>query len=168
MVQEVTYSSTDWVANWISIGNIIVTLGLGTWIAYLIQNNVTKSRYVREYFIEELCEIKSDYAILFRELYNSEISAKTVSSRLKILSCRIQNLDVFIHQSYKLENSLLKDAHANFQQYITGTDEFNNQYSEDAITFSANTKTLLSREQSALVKAITQRVLDINSAKSKK
>jgi len=165
---EVICHSADWWGNWIAIADIIITSVFGVWIACIVQKNVTKSRYIREYFIAELGEIKADYSTLFKGLYNSELSAKTISARLKILSCRISNLDAYIHDTYKIEKTLLKDSHSVFQQYVTGTDEFNDQYSSDTVKFSANTITLLTREQSTIVKAITQRVLDINSAKSKR
>lgn len=165
---EIVCHSADWWGNWIAIADIIITSVFGVWIACIVQKNVTKARYIREYFIAELGEIKAEYSALFKGLYNSELSAKTISARLKILSCRINNLDAYIHDSYKIEKTLLKDSHFGFQQYVTGTEEFNNQYSSDTVKFSANSITLLTKEQSNIVKAITQRVLDLNSAKSKR
>lgn len=113
-------------------------------------------------------EIRDDYSAFFKELYNSELAAQTISSRLKVISCRINNLDEYIHQYYNIEKTLLKDAHFKFQTYITGTNEFNDQYSCDRVKFDANTILLVTKEQAEIVKAMTQRVLDINSAKTRK
>lgn len=160
--------NTDWWSNGIAIADILITSFFGIWIASSLQRNVTKARYIREYFISELMEIRDDYSVFFKELYNSELAAQTISSRLKVISCRINNLDEYIHQYYNIEKTLLKDAHFKFQTYITGTNEFNDQYSCDRVKFEANTILLVTKEQAEIVKAMTQRVLDINSAKTRK
>jgi len=160
--------TTDWWSNGIAIADIVITSCLGIWIASSLHKNITKARYIREYFISELMEIRDDYSMFFKELYNGELAAQTISSRLKVISCRINNLDEYIHQSYQIEKTLLKDAHFKFQTYITGTNEFNDQYSADKVKFDANTILLITKEQTEIVNAMTQRVLDINSAKTKR
>lgn len=158
---------TDWWANGIAIADIFATIVFGTIIAYLVQRNHAKSRYIREYFIGELKDIKDGYTTLFKEIYDGGISANHLKARLKIISCRISNLDCFIHQTYVIEKSLVKDVHFKFQQEITDTNEFNSQFKEPCLSFEPSTISRLVQLHTDIVKSITQRVLDINSAKRK-
>ncbi len=158
---------TDWWANGIAIADIVVTIIVGVVITFYIDRNYNKSRYIREYFIGELKDIKNEYASLFRDVYSGEISSKMLLARLKIFSIRINNFDAHIHKTYKIKNTLLKDAHSKFQQEITFTDEFNEQFKKTKIVFEANTISQLSQLHAEIIKSITQRVLDINSANQK-
>ncbi len=52
-------------SDWIAIIDIVITSIIGIWIAVAVQNNLTKSRYLKEYFINEVKDI--------RDLYKSDI-----------------------------------------------------------------------------------------------
>ena len=151
----------------ISIVDIAITTFVGIWLAIGVQRSLTKNRYLREYFINELNNIREEYRSFFVDIYSGALSAKTIKDRLKIMSLRIGSFDKYIHQEYKINASLLKDAHVDFQQYITGDDEFNNQYNNDTVTFSSNVKTELLRKQGDIFEKITIRAIDINSAHRK-
>lgn len=151
----------------ISIIDIGITSILGLWIAIGVQRSLTKNRYLKEYFINEINNIREEYRIFFSDIYAEKLNAKTIKDRLKIMTGRISSFDKYIHQIYKINNSLLKDGHANFQQFITGEDEFNGQFSDPQIKFSNHIKTELFRKQTELAEIITQRVIDINKAHKK-
>lgn len=151
----------------ISIIDIVITTIVGIWLAIGVQRSLTKNRYLREYFINELNNIREEYRCFFADIYSGTIDAKTIKDRLKIMSLRIGSFDKYIHLEYKIKASLLKDAHADFQQYITGEDEFNNQYNNDTVIFSSNIKTELLRKQGDIFEKITIRAIDINSAHRK-
>ena len=87
--------------DWISIVNIIITSVIGVWIAVAVQNNLTKSRYLKEYFINEIKEIRDLYKSFVNHLYVGDKSAKDVKEWFKIMSERVQNLDKFLHENTK-------------------------------------------------------------------
>lgn len=151
----------------ISICDIAITSILGLWIAIGVQRSLTKNRYLREYFISELNNIRDEYKLFFNDIYEDKLNAKSIKDRLKVMSIRIVSFDNNIHQIYKLDACLLKDEHADIQQYITGEDEFNQQYANDTISFSSTVKSEILKRQSQLVNSITRRVIDINSAHRK-
>jgi hypothetical protein len=156
------------VSDWIGIAEIIATSAIGIWIAITVQNNITKSRYLKEYFISEVEEIRDLYKSFFSQLYSNKRSAPNVKEWFKIMSERILNLDKFVHENYLIDNSLIVSKHAEIQKTITGMDEFNNDYKMPTIQFTALSKIDMIRLHSELSRILIQRVIDINNAKKRK
>lgn len=153
------------VSDWISILNIIFTSIIGIWIALSVQNNLTKSRYLKEYFINEVKDIRDLYKQFINQLYKNKISAIDIKDWFKIMSERTQNLDKFLHEKFQINNSLIVSKHAEIQQKITSLDEFNEHYRAPTITFSNSSKNDILKLHSELSCVLTQRVIDINSTK---
>lgn len=152
----------------ISIVDIIVSAAIGIWIGTSVQKNLTKKRYLREYFIGELNSIRQEYKDLFSDIIFEKLNAITIKDRLKIMSARILSFDRYTRQIYDIKESLLKDEHAEFQQYITGHDEFNEQYQSEIVKFSSPTKTEILKRQCSFSDIITQCIIEINKAKYKR
>lgn len=150
----------------ISICDIVITSILGIWIAIGVQRSLTKNRYLREYFISELNNIRDEYKQFFSDIYESRLNAKSIKDRLKVINVRIDSFERSIYSIYKLDDSSIqiKKVHIEIQQYITGEDEFNQQYKNDVVSFSSAIKSDILRKQSELVEAITHSVIAINSA----
>jgi hypothetical protein len=155
------------VSDWIGIAEIIVTSVIGIWIAVAVQNNLTKSRYLKEYFINEVKDIRDLYKSFVNQLYRNKISATDIKDWFKIMSERTQNLDKFLHNKYQIDNSLIVSKHAEIQQKITSMDEFNEHYKEIVVSFANSSKNEILKLHSELSCVLTQRVIDINSAKNR-
>ncbi|MDR1700753.1 MAG: hypothetical protein LBR68_06135 [Lachnoclostridium sp.] len=152
----------------ISIADIIITSAIGIWIASLVQNNITKNRYLKEYYINELKDIGECYKSFIKELYDGVLAAKDIKEWLKIMSGRITTFNMFVHESYQIEDSLLLDKHSDMQQFITGSEEFNENYKEKTVVFQGSTKNDVLKKHSEVINVVMQRVIDINSAKRKR
>lgn len=152
------------VSDWIGIAEIIVTSIIGIWIAITVQNNLTKNRYLKEYFINEVKDIRDLYKSFVNRMYKNEISAPDIKDWFKIMSERTQNLDKFLHKKYKINDSLIVSKHAEIQQKITSMDEFNENYQKNVVTFTNSSKNDILKLHSELSCILTQRVIDINSA----
>ena len=48
-------------SDWIELLGILLTAGIGIWIAKGIQNSVNKTRALRDFFIQELSSLRQDY-----------------------------------------------------------------------------------------------------------
>lgn len=153
----------------ITVSDIIQIIGLivTIWIAIIVQKNLTKNRYLKEYFINELRSVREEYRLLFSEMYNSRLSSKDIKDRLKIISMRIRSIDTYIDRYFSTRPSKLKDIHSDFQQYITGEDEFNSQFKAKVISFSDRVKTQILGHQGVIVDGLTQRIVDVNNATKK-
>lgn len=155
------------ISDWISIINILITSLIGIWIAISVQKNFTKSRYLKEYFINEVKDIRDLYKQFVNQLYKNRISAKDIKDWFKIMSERTQNLDIFIRKKYKIDNSLIVSKHAEIQQEITSMDNFNEQYRETTVSFTNSSKNEILKLYSELNRILIQRVIDINSTKNR-
>ena len=151
----------------IDIIGIITTSVIGIWIGTGVQKSLTKKRYLRDYFIGELSAIREEYRSLFSDIIFEKLDSKTIKDRLKIMSARINSFDKYISTTFKIDDNELKNEHANFQQFITGEDEFNQQYNNDKVRFSSPIKTEILKRQNIFSDVITQCVIDINNAKYK-
>ncbi|HBZ67571.1 MAG TPA: hypothetical protein DEO70_12105 [Bacteroidales bacterium] len=151
----------------IDIVDIIVTSLLGVWIALAVQSNLTKKRYLQEYFISEVKEIRDLYKTFINQLYNDNYSAIEIKEWFKVMSIRAQNLDKFLKLNYKIQGSLIVSKHAEIQQTITLMDDFNINYNSKVVSFSSNSKKEILELHSELSCNIIQRIIDINNAKQK-
>lgn len=156
------------VSDWIGVVDIIVTSAIGVWIAVSVQNNLTKSRYLKEHFINEVKDIRDLYKSFVNQLYKNKISAINIKDWFKVMSERIQNLDKFLCKEYQNCNTSIVSKHAEIQQKITSMDEFNENYKEPAITFTNSSQNEILKLHSELSCALTQSVIDINSAKKRR
>ena len=154
--------------DFISIADILITTAIGIWIACLVQNNITKNRYLKEYYINELKDIGECYKAFIKELHEGVLAAKDIKDWLKIMSVRINAFYDFVHKSYEIKNSLLLDKHSDIQQFITGADEFNENYKAKRVAFQGGTKNEILKKHYELNNVVMQRVMDINSAKKKR
>lgn len=152
----------------IAICDIAITSAIGVWIACLVQNNITKNRYLKEYYINEIKDIGECYKLFIKELYGNKLAAKDIKEWMKIMSGRITTLNRFVHQSYHIQDSLLLNKHADIQQFITDTDEFNENYNAEVVTFGGSTKNDVLKKHCEVNDVVMQRVIDINNAKRKK
>lgn len=143
----------------------IVTLGVTIWIAIKVQSSLTKSRYIREYFIKDAVRYKEDYLTFINILYTDGASAKEIKDWLKFMSLTVTSFEHFITGCYDIPKGKLLNLHAEFQQFITAEDDFNNQYKNDKVIFSAEVKTKLLKHQKDISNAFMQMVIEINSAK---
>lgn len=153
----------------ITVSDVIQIVGLliTIWIAIIVQRNLTKNRYLKDYFINELRNVREEYKLFFSELYSSKLNSKDIKNRLKILSMRLRSIDAYIDKNFTTKSSRLVDVHSEFQQYITGEDEFNSQFKAKSIVFSESVKTQILSFQGNIVDSLTQRVVDVNNASKK-
>lgn len=154
-------------SEWLTLVDIVVTAGVGIWIATTIQNKFAKTRALKEYFINELIALQADYRCFVNNIWDSKLSSRSIKDTLKALSGRIDTIDKYMHKKFKLENSLIKEAHVKFQQDLTYAQELEDQFANPTVQLSHDTKIRLMPLHDNIVEAITERVIDINECKQK-
>lgn len=154
-------------SEWLNLVDIVVTAGVGIWIATTIQNKFAKTRALKEYFINELIALQADYRCFDNNIWDSKLSSRSIKDTLKALSGRIDTLDKYMHKKFKLENSLIKEAHVKFQQDLTYAQELEDQFANPTVQLSHDTKIRLMPLHDSIVEAITERVININECKQK-
>lgn len=134
------------------------------YIAFVVNKNFQRRRYIKEYLMTELKYIRDDYRSLFEEIYSSMLDAKNIKDRLKILSIRINIFNSCVQKNIKLKEQKLSAAHSEFQMFITGDDEFNTHYKEPKLNFSDTCKTKIMSHQKNIIETISQYIVDIYSS----
>ena len=68
----------------IAVSDIIdaIALVVTVWIAIVVQRNLTKNRYLKDYFINELKGLREEYRVFFIDLQNQELNSKSIKSCL--------------------------------------------------------------------------------------
>lgn len=150
----------------IAVSDIIdaIALVVTVWIAIVVQRNLTKNRFLKDYFINELKDLREEYRFFFIDLQNQKLNSKSIKAKLKILSLRIKTIEEYTTKCFSLEDSKLKDLHSNFQQFITGSKPYNMQYKSKSISFPDTITTQILKHQNNIVGELTRRVICINSA----
>ena len=72
-----------------------------------------------------------------------------------------------MHKKFKIENSLIKEAHVKFQQDLTYAQELEDQYEKLSVQLSHDTKIRLMPLHDKIVEAITERVINSSECKQK-
>lgn len=155
-------------SDYIQILGIVVTSAIGVWIARGIQNNVNQSRCLRDFFIGELSALQEDYRNFTNQIFSGKLSASDIKVTFKSFTTRTTTIDDFIHQNFKVEGTIIKDAHTQLQQELTDHDEFNSQFNSESVVFSSTPKQQFQALHLNLSKAITQRIITVNEAKIKR
>ena len=156
-------------SDWIAIASLIVTTGIGIWIGCVVQKNLTTVRSVKDYFIQEIKDIRHLYMVFFNDLHNGKKSANGIKDWLKIMSNRLDIIEKSMVQYFKVDEKdiSIKNIHSELQVYITGTDDFNDNYRKETIQFGEPVKNEVLRIHSQIIGQLLSNIIKINEAKKR-
>lgn len=150
----------------VTIGDIIAFLSLliTIYIAWVVQQTLTRNRYLREYFITELKILRDDYSLFFKDLYQGQFSARSIIDRLKVFSIRVTQLDKHLQSCFKLKPNHFSTQMFEIQSYITSCDEFNSNYRANNIHLKGRTWSEIYKKRSDIINEMTNLIIEINKA----
>lgn len=152
-------------SDWISICNLIITSAIGIWLALIVQKNFTINRAIKDYYIQEIQDVRKLYVDFFNNVYNGKRSAKNIREWLKIVSNRINCVERSLNDSFYIKDSNIGKIHSEIQNFITGTDDFNNGYRAEKLIFRETTKNEILAYHIRLLECFMDVVVKINRAK---
>ena len=152
----------------ISIIDIVASVGLGIWIATAITKSQTKERFLKDYFTNEINGIKDDCKTFFDEICYDKKSANDIKIGFRLLSMRVTALESNLETTFKKVNCNLRQHLTNIQLEVTGCDDFNNQFKEEVVSFSAAEKNAILENRHQLLKEFSKSVVIINKARVKR
>lgn len=151
----------------IAIIHIIVMILLAFGIGYVLQNSYNTNRAIKDYFIHENQDIKSQYNQFLDDLIAKKLSAMNIQEWFKCMTIRIDIYEEFLTKEFRVKPRLLK-PHNKIKHLITGSDEINNLFKLDSIYLTTSTKTQLHKLQREFSISQTKLVVAINKAKINK
>lgn len=89
-------------SDWISVCNLIVTSFIGIWLALIVQKNFTINRAIKDYYIQEVKDVRKLYVDFLNNVYKGKISAKNIKEWFKIVSNRINCVERSLNDSLKI------------------------------------------------------------------
>ena len=151
----------------ISIVDIVVSFGLGIWIATAITKSQTKERFLKDYFTNEVNGIKDDCKTFFDEICYDKKSANDIKIGFRLLSMRVAAFEANLRSAFKKVDCNLAQHLTNIQLEVTGCDDFNNQFKEQVVLFSPAEKNAILENRHQLLTEFSKSVVIINKAKVK-
>lgn len=143
---------------------ILVTIFIGYYITHLTNIKDAGTRCLKDYFIEILKKIRNDFDQYIDKIITSDISAKEFVKWYNTFQCDIDNFDKSIRQAFPIDKADLSDSIDNLYSYITGSDDFNNQYQNDIVEFPFEIKSKIKTDKSGIDLLMNDYVIEINGS----
>lgn len=127
-------------SDWIDLIGVVVNVVFGFWIVMTIQNKVTNRRILKDHFISEIKEIRTEYKNCLSNLYSNNTRPHLVLPWFKLMNIKIDDMMEILHKKYKVDKSILKPYQIDLRELITNNTDFINQFSSEKVTFSDSSR----------------------------
>lgn len=151
-------------SEFIAIIDIVVSAGVGIYIAKVITKGQTKERFLKDYFTSELISIKEECKIFFDDICYDQKSANEIKTGFKIISMRVKAYEENLCTVFKSTSTNIHSLITKIQIEITDSDEFNEQFQNEKVKFGSVQKAKILEQRSLLLSAFSSSVIDINEA----
>lgn len=150
-------------SDYLTVLDIVVTVLIGFVITHMVSVRDSRTRAIKDYYIQELTAIKSELNVFYSRLFKGESSAKEIIGWYSSIKNRVNSFDTSVRKTFKIYDVYVgKTLFAN-HKYITDTNDFNSSYSKKTITFSGTSLNGIGKGQKYLYKVIDQTLFDINN-----
>ncbi len=154
------------VSDWISIAGIIINSVLAVWIVKTIQNRLTNKRVLKDHFITEIKEIRTEYRCFLNDLYTSKKTAKSILPWFKLMNIKVNDVLNLINEKYKTDTTILNPYQNQLRELITENEDFISQFKNDEpIEFSEESKTQIIKFQQDNSHLFNKIIVQINDEK---
>ncbi len=150
-------------ADYISLVSILVNVGLTYWIIDSLQDRKNNKRILKDHYINEVKEIKSDFKTLFTELFGAKITPKNFLTWYKLANVKMKDLVEDLNEIYKIESNCLNPYQTELRNIITENKDYISQFKKDELKLSPTTKNILIRFQQNNNKIFNKIIIKINN-----
>lgn len=152
-------------ADWIALLGILINSALAYWIVKTIQNRLTNKRVLKDHFINEIKDIRSDYKTCFNNLYSNSTNPKRIIPWFKLMNIRVDDLMTFVNSKYNINKKFLEPYQIEFRELITNNADFISHFNNDKVVFSETSRMQLIRFQQTYGKLFNSLIIAINDAR---
>lgn len=153
-------------SNFIDFLAIVVNSILAIWIVKTIQNKLTNKRVLKDHFISEIKDVRTEYNDYMKDIYADRIVPQETLRWFKLLNVKRIHLMSDITSIYKVTFLEWNNFHTDLRELVTNCPEFNANFrSNSAITFSLATKRKLDIIQRQYNGIFNKLIIGINDAK---
>lgn len=151
----------------LAIMDIVVTVLIGFVITHMVSVRDSRTRAIKDYFIRELSDIKSEINAFYTNLYKGELDAKEIIGWYMANRNRIEIFDDSIRKTFRIYESRIGAKLFNNYSFITNSTDYNSNYSKGKIVFEGTTKRNIGFHQKKLYGLIEQTLYDINNVRAR-
>lgn len=127
----------------------------------------SRTRAIKDYYIQELADIKSEINDFYSKLFKDELGAKDIIGWYSAIRNRIDNFDIAVRKTFRIyEANIAQKVFYNYK-VITNSSDFNANYNKNKIKFKAVTKIAIGKNQKQLYMLIERTLYDINNVRAK-
>lgn len=154
-------------ADFLAILDIIVTVLIGFVITHMVSVRDSRTRAIKDYYIQELADIKSEINDFYSKLFKGELGAQDIIGWYSAIRNRIDNFDNAVRKTFRIyEANIAQKVFYNYK-FITNSTDFNANYNNDKIKFKAATKIAIGKNQKQLYMLIERTLYDINNVRAR-
>lgn len=151
----------------LAILDIVVTIVVGYVITHMVSVRDSRTRAIKDYYIQELAAIKSEINNFYASLFKGELEAKEIISWYSAIRNRIDSFDQAVRKTFTIyEGSIAKKLFLNYK-YITNSNDFNTNYNQGKINFRAATKIAIGKNEKQLYMLVERTLYDINNVRAR-
>lgn len=120
---------------------VAISAGLAIWLARTIQNRLTNRRVLKDYLIQEIKELRTEYRDFFKKIYTDDgIKGSETLSWLKLMQLKGDDLLKIANKRYRIDLKILNPYQIDLPEIITENEEFNAQFKSMYISFTENSR----------------------------
>lgn len=154
-------------ADFLAILDIIVTVLIGFVITHMVSVRDSRTRAIKDYYIQELADVKSEINDFYSRLYKGELGAQDIIGWYSAIRNRIDNFDKAVRKTFRIyEANIAQKVFYNYK-FITNSTDFNVNYNKDKIKFKTATKIAIGKNQKQLYMLIERTLYDINNVRAR-
>lgn len=154
-------------SDFLAILDILVTILIGFVITHMVSVRDSRTRAIKDYYIKELADIKSEINEFYSDFFRGELGAQDIIGWYSAIRNRVDNFDKAVRMTFRIyEASIAKKLFNNYKD-ITDSRDFNENYKQKKIIFNSTTKVTVAKNQKLLYMLIEQTLYDINNARAR-
>lgn len=132
--------STD---NIINLSSIIINLIIAGFIVLFLQKKYADGREVKNYLINELKQVQTEYKEFSNKLIYDKVDGKFILSWFKVINVKLGHLKFFMKDELEIDDDRLNVLIQDIRLAVTKSDSFNNTFSSPKIVLSQRVKNSL-------------------------
>lgn len=121
------------VSDWISIVSIVVNAGLALFVVWRVQKSVANSRTLKDYFIEEVKDLRDEVKTLVIDLQKEDLRPKDMISSFNLISIRINDVLKLCAEKYGIKTDILEAYQLEMRDVVTNSNEYIQVYRSNNI-----------------------------------
>ena len=150
--------------NLLGIVNIIITLYVGFYLTHKLSVRDSRSRALKDFYIDELKGILEELSSTFRELKSGAINGEDFMKWYDTIDSKLEVFDADLRKSFPIMNEKLSEVVFKAYCIITDAEDFNNQFSNRNPSYNAETSDIIAEEESGVYSTIHSLVFEINNS----